>query len=103
MNQATRDAHTLIALGRENTRLQEQVTALTADLNQAEQTIEERDAKLSGVQNHHDKIMGEIFGLMPECWSNAEGDQAAVDFVASLLGQGDGMPGHTAGCDCWSG
>lgn len=104
MNQATRDAQTLIGLGRENTRLHEQVTALTADLNQAEQAIEDRDSKLAEVQRHHDKIMEEIFGFMPECWSDAEGDRAAVAFVASLVGQGESdTPGHAAECDCWSG
>jgi hypothetical protein len=103
MNQATRDAQTLLGMSREITGLREEIARLNADLERAEKAVEDRDAKLSEVQSSHDRMVEAIFSFMPECWDSSTDDQAAVDFVASLLDQGEGSPGHTADCACWSG
>lgn len=75
---------------KENTRLQVEVGTLRGQLTEA--------------QDDHRTFVNQVLSGSPECWVD-ETDPAtvvALDYVASLEGQGGSMNGHRENCGCWS-
>ncbi len=79
----------LSGLLKENARLQGEVSALRE--------------QLTATQDNHVDFVNKILIGAPECMDDdAAAEVIALDYVASLEGQGGGMTGHREECRCFS-
>lgn len=74
---------------KENARLQGEVTQLRAQYQAA--------------QDDHTEFVNQVLSGAPECMDDdASAESIALDYVASLEGQGGSVTGHREDCGCWS-
>lgn len=84
--------------------LRAQVSNLNRECARLRAELDAANMKIRLTKADHVDFVDKVLISAPECWVD-ETDPAtvvALDYVASLEGQGGGMNGHREGCRCYS-
>jgi len=58
--------------------------------------------EISDLTDQHNEFVNDVLKNAPECMDgDASGESIALDYVASLEGEGGGMTGHREDCGCF--